>query len=365
MKISKNVMQFAAGNMDLFAKFADYWKHYQATQEKNTKVEYDTTVTFAEKEDKLNAALKKEIIRRSGVSYANETNIDEWFSHPLVAHETFAIVGALVDMILPESIIETIGLYTDVRVGGWGDSFAFDIEPRDLFVVSKAGKGQKISEIHKQFKGQVTIVPEFRQLTVGVSMYRVLSGQESLAAFVAKVVRSIETRMTLDAYNAFATATAALASTANTGLQVAGYTQAGLVSLAQRVQAWNQGAKPLFVGTQLALVNVLPDDANYRYTLNDEYMTLGYVRTAFGFDTMVLPQVADLTTPFGANVLSNSYIWVISPASQKILKLCMEGNTLSNTNQPFDNANLTQNTSMVKAWGVGVATSAVCGIMSL
>lgn len=364
MKITDNVLTFALGNMKLFEQFQDYWNHYRATQLGKT-VEYDKSISFAEKEDKINAALKKEIIRRSGVNYATESNVSEWFNHPMVQHEAFAVIGALVDMILPETIIDSIGLYTDVRQGGFGDSFAFDIEPRDLFVVSKSGHAQRHSEVHKQFRGQVVVIPEFHQLTVGVSMYRVLSGAESLAVLASKIIRSIETQITVDAYTAFAASMAAVDATATTGLRIAGYTQAGLVGLAQRVSSWNGGAKPVIAGTQLALVNVLPDDANYRYTLDDDYMKLGYVRTAFGYDVMVLPQVASIASPFAANVISDSYLWIISPASQKLFKLCLEGTTLSYTNQPFDNANLAQLTTMTKSWGVGLATSSVAGVITL
>jgi len=114
----------------------------------------------------------------------------------------------------------------------------------------------------------------------------------------------------------------------------------------------------------LALVNVLPDDANYRYFLEDEYMKLGYVKTAFGYDVLALPQVADLTTPFGT-VLANERLWILSPASQKLIKVVLEGSTLSNTDSTFTNANLLQKSTMWKSWGVGIATNAIAGIITL
>jgi len=361
MKISSNLLKFATSGsgMKLFEMFQDYWNQYTKKDG-----EFDTTISFAEKEDKINAALRKEIIRRSGIPYAAETNVSEWFYHPLAIHESFAIISALVDFILPTSIIESIGAYTDVRVGGWGDSFAFDIEPRDLFVVTKSGKAQRQSEVHKQFKGQVTVLPEFHQVTVGVSLYRVLSGMDSLANLVSKAVRSVETRMTLDAYEAFVTAMAAVDSTATTGLLVAGYTQSDLIRLAEQVTAWNGGQKAIVMGTSLALLNVLPDDANYRYTLDDSFVKIGYIPTMAGYDIMRLPQVADLATPFG-RAISDSYLWILSPGAQKILKLCMEGNTINTTDAPFDNANLEQNSTLTKSWGVAVATSAVAGVITL
>lgn len=369
MKIPTNVLNFAGNNTAPYLMFRDYWNHYKsmngdAKVEFQSKKEDGTSISFAEKEEKMNAALKKEIMRVAGVTSFDTFALEQWVTNPMINWATFAVVSAMIDMIIPESIIETIGLYTDVRTIGWGDSAAFDVEPRDLFVVSKAGKSQRQAEIKKQFRGQVTIIPEMREITVGVNLYKVLAGMESLATFTAKAVRSLETAMTVDAYNAFATAMAALPNTATTGLRVAGYTQAALVSMLQRVTAWNGGAKALVVGTQLALVNVLPDDANYRYTLNDEYVKLGYIKTAFGYDVMALPQVVDISTPWGT-VLADDRIWVVSPSSQKLLKLVLEGSTLSNTNQPYDHANLTQNTTLFKSWGVGVSTNAVAGTITL
>jgi hypothetical protein len=184
------------------------------------------------------------------------------------------------------------------------------------------------------------------------------------AELVSKAVMSMETQMTLDAYNAFATAMANLASTTTTGLQVSGYTQAYLTRLCEQVSAWNGGAKAIVVGTSLALVNVLPDDTNYRYTLEDSYVKLGYIQTLSGYDIMRLPQVVDINTPFG-RVISDSYLWILSPGAQKLLKLCLEGNTISFTNQPFDNPNLMQKSTLTKSWGVGVATNSVAGVISL
>lgn len=361
MKIANTLTFSADGKLE--AQFLDYWNEHLATDE-GKKVQYDTTVSFSEKEAKLNAALRKEIIRRSGVSYATEDNIGEWFNHPLVAHELFAVTNALVDMVLPNSIIDTIGIYTDIRTGAFGDSFAFDIEPRDLFVVSKHGKAQKSTEVHKQFKGQKTLVPEWHQLTVGVSMYAVLCGKESLAKLVAKCIRSIETAMTLDAYNAFATTMSALSATATTGLRVAGYSQANLVRLCEQVGAWSMGAKPVVIGTATALLNVLPDDANYRYTLSDPYTTLGYIPTISGYDVMRLPQVADLDT-FAALKIANDRLWIVAPSSQKIVKLCLEGNTISNTTGVFENADLSQTSTIMKSWVAGIATNAIGAVITL
>lgn len=366
MKYTDNILRFASGDLDIFDAFVDLFNHYQAkfSNEANKgKFEYVDNISFEEKERNLNEALLNKIIERSGVNYATADNIQEWFNHPTVRHETFAIVSHLIDAVIPQTIINSIGLYTDVRVGGWGDSFSFNVKPRDLFVVSRGGRAQKSSEVKRQFDGQVNILPESHQITVGTSLYRILTGHDSLAEFAMKAIRSIESQMTADAYNAFETAMAALDATADSGLRIAGYTQSNLIELCQRVGAFSSG-RPVVVGTQLALQNVLPADANYRYDLNSEYVRMGYISTAFGYDLMAIPQLADWGSPF-KTLLSDDYLWVLSPMDDKLVKLCLEGSTLSYTANTFENANLSQETTFIKSWGAAIATNSVAATITL
>jgi hypothetical protein len=369
-KLPNNVLTFAgSGNTAPYEMFQDYFRHYRSAVSGAKNLTFRThndegkIVTLDEKDTQMNILLKNEITRLSGISPEGLV-FEQWCNHPTVKWATFAVVSAMIDAVLPETIIDSVGTYTDVRVGGWGDSFAFDIKPRDLFVVSKAGRARKQAEIQKSFNGQVTVSPEMRQITVGVSLFRVLAGKESLAEFVAKATRSLETQMTVDTYNAFATAMAALDNTANTGLRVAGYTQSNLVEYAQKVQSFNGGAKPVIMGTQLALQNILPANANYRYMLESDYVKIGYVPSAFGFDLMVVPQVAKWTTPFDM-LIDDAKIWIVSPGVDKLVKLCLEGSVLSHVDDTFANANLAQNATMFKSYGVSVATSSVAATITL
>lgn len=374
-QIPNQVMQFAGGesNLAVYNAFKDYFRHYQANNGKEG-VEYNrfTTdangnrveISFSAKEDALNQALKKEILRKAGITDISQFPLETWAGHPVLRWASFAVVSALVDMILPEVMIDSIGMYSDVRTIGWGDSAAFDIKPRDLFVVSKAGRAKRTTELHKQFEGQVTLIPEPRQIAVTVSLYKVLSGKESLAEFVMKAVRSMESQLTVDTYNTFATAMNALDNTAGTGLRTAGYTQAEFVRLSQTVRAWNGGANPIAIGTQAALANILPADANYRYDLSSDYVKMGYIRNFQQTDILMLPQVATWETPFDLRLADNR-IWIVSPSAQKLVKVVLEGSTLAYTDEVYKNANLLQNSNLVKSWATGIATNAVAGTIEL
>lgn len=374
MKIPNQVLTFAGEqNLTPYKMFVDYWNHYRAMNgAKNVEYQEHTItpegavvpLSFSEKEEKLNAALKREILRVAGVQNFDTFSIETWANHPALKWATFAVISAVIDMILPETIIDSIGIYSEVRTIGWGDSAAFDVSPRDLFIVSKAGRSKRTTELHKQFKGQITVIPEPREMTVFVSLMKVLAGKESLADFVMKMVRSFETALAVDVYNAFYTAMDAVDATSSTGLLVAGYTQSEFVRLSQTVAAWNGGSKAVAIGTQRALASILPANANYRYDFQSEYVKVGYLRDFQGTDIMVLPQVADWQTPFGLK-LSDSRIWLVSPSSQKLIKVVLEGNVLSYTSDVYANANLIQTSTLIKSWGTAVATNAVAATIQL
>ena len=373
--IPSNVITFAGGeaNLGIYKAFKDYFNQYRSMNGK-TGLSFSTTtqndkgevvaISFDEKEAAMNAALKREILRQAGIANVDAFPLETWASHPTLKWATFAVVSALIDVILPETIIDSVGSYADITTVEFGNTQVYDVKSRDLFVVSKAGHGKRTTEVHKQFQGQVVINPEFHELTVGVSLFRVLSGKESLADFTMRVVRSLETAFTVDIYAAFAAAMAGLSTTGDATLQVAGFTQAAFTTLAQKVQAYNGGAQPIAIGTKRALANILPANGNYRYDIESSLVKIGYIKEFLGVSIMELPQVAAWASPFTL-ALSDSYIWIVSPSANHIVKGVLEGSTLSYVSDVYANANLMQTATMTKSWGVGVATNAIGATMSV
>ena len=364
IKIPSQVVLFAGeANLSVYKMFADYYNQFRSMNGAKN-LDFQTTytepetnkvfqVSFDEKEAKMNAALRREIMRVAQIQDFSAFPIETWAGHPTLKWATFAVVNAMIDMVLPETIIDSIGLYSEVRTIGWGDNMTFDIKPRDLFVVSKAGRSKRTTQMHKQFTGQVPVFPEPREMTVFVSLAKVLAGKESLAEMVTKMAKSFETALSIDVYNTFLTSTASLSTSATTGLRVVGYTQDDFVRLSQTVAAWNGGNKPIAIGTQRALAKILPSNANYRWDIEGDFGKIGYLRDFQGTQIMSLPQVADYQTPFGLK-LDDTKIWLISPASQKIVKVVLEGNVLSYTSDAYANANLIQTSTMVKSWGTAI-----------
>lgn len=366
-KLQNELVMFATANgidSTMYDRAKDLYRNKKAL-DGDKKVSFDATTPFDVKEAKLEGEMRDAVAKMAGVSFeAISKNPAAYSTNPMVNWATFAVVGSVIDAILPEALIDSVGIYSDIRVIGYGDSASFDIKPRDLFVVSAAGKGKRQAELHRQYDGTQTIVPTNHEVSVYVSLYRVLAGIDSLADFMMKTAKSIEYQMNYEIYDTFATAMAGLPTAPTTGLSVTGYTQASFVALAQKVTAWNQGNKAVAVGTQTALASVLPTNSNYRYMLDSDYAKIGYVPTAFGVDLLVLPQMADYTNPFALK-LDDTKIYMISPSTDKIVKVVLGGDTLAYTSNTFDHANLIQTGSIQKQWGIAAITNSVAGQIAL
>lgn len=366
-KLPVNVVNFAAqtGAEDalVYELFQDYFCHYMSETQKRSLGAFDSAKTLAEKESKMHSLMLSEVERLSG-QHITEQNARMMAKNPQVTWATFAVVQAMIDAVLPLTLIDSIGMYTEIRNIGFGDSESFEIAPRSLMTVSQGANAQRTSFVQKQFKTTKTLVAQNHSITVQVAMYKVLCGMESIAEFVRKAVISIETEMTKDAYNAFRTGLTAVTMPAN--LKVTGYTQKDLLKICQRVSAYNGGAKAVIVGTAVALSNILPNGADgYRITTPSDNMSIQLIRNFFDYDIVVLPQVATGDFSQFDMALKDDEIYVVSTASDKLVKGVIEGSDLTNSNDFYDNGNLTSNATINKRWAFEFLSNAVAGCIAL
>lgn len=370
-RLPKSVISFCRDeeSLSLFENFVDFWNHYRS-ETGTKKYPYATTdrngnpISFAQKEDAIGKLILKEVSKLSGIDVTSMPP-ERMATHPMVSWAIGNIETQLIDAVLPQTIIDGTSAFCEVRTVGWGETAIFDIRSRDLFPVTKTGRmGMREAELHKGFERQVTLNPEAHMVSTYVSLFRVLTGQESLGIFVTKCLRSIETEMYKDIYNAFAAAMSALSTDATTGLQVTGYTMEDMMKLAAKVQAFSGGAQPIMIGTKVALSKVFPDDGNYRYDIESPFVKLGYVRQIGSMSTLELPQVANWETPF-STLISDTSLWIVAPSTDKIVKCVIGGTMMSNTSDVYANANLTQTNTLTKFWKTGVHTSSVGGLITL
>ena len=312
----------------------------------------------------INKAFALEVARQSGVELPNlndKTEVRRFAMNPMVKYFANQIQDVMIDMILPETLLTgSLKYFDDMRNADLGDTIKFDIKSNSLFTVSKAGNRQRTTNQQKTFRTTVTMTGVNHEITIGTTLFEMLTGQSYLAEEVMKVARSIETAMLFEAYDAFTTEMNSLTG----NLAVANYSEEDLITLCETVTAYNQGRKAVIIGTPLALKAVLPTNDNYRYLLDDNYVKLGHLQTFNGYDVLPMEQVANPynATPYSLK-LDDTKIYVVSPASDKIVKIGLFGGTFSHQDNSYDNANKTIENTTEKSWEVAVVTNSVAGVV--
>ena len=312
----------------------------------------------------INKAFALEIAKQSGVelpNLENKTEVRRFAMNPMVRYFANQIQDVMIDMVLPETLMTgSLRYFADIRNADLGDSIKFDIKSNSLFTVSKAGNRQRTTNQQKTFRTTVTMTGVNHEVTIGTTLFEMLTGQSFLAEEVMKVARSIETSMLFESYDAFTAEANALTG----NLAVANYSEASLISLCETITAYNQGRKAVILGTPVALKDVLPTNGNYRYLLEDDYVRLGHLATFNGYDVLPMEQVANpySATPYALK-LDDTKIYVVSPASDKIVKIGVFGGTFSHQDNAYDNANKTIENTTEKSWEVAVVTNSVAGVV--
>lgn len=365
MSLMENITKFANGDqnaIDTYNGMRDYYFHYMSAVEgKQGYGDYDTSVSLDAKEEKMHKALLSEVERVSGCPRGN-MGFEAWSMSPQVKWATFAVVGAMIDAVLPDTIIKSIGIYTDIHTVGFGETLEFEVQPNSLFTVSQSSNSQRKGFNKKQFAINETLQAVNHQITVQTALYKVLSGKENLARFVRKAVVSVETAMNLDAYNTLKNLIANASFPA--ALKVSGYSADDAITLAQTVEAYNNGAKVSFIGTKKAIYQMLPDASKgYRMITDASNPQINIVRGVFDWDIVELPQVAT-GNAYGL-ALDDDKVYVMSTGAEKIIKGIIEGETLTNADNYYDTADLTSSATMNKRWAFGATSNTIMGVITV
>ena len=273
---------------------------------------------------------------------------------------SFAVVDATVNAILPQVLTPAFGLFTDFRFVSLGDVVKFKIMPNQFFTVSKGGTGERTVHRQKDFAQDIIVAPVEHIVTVYTDMYRVLAGKEDIADFVARVVLAIEQAMYGDALNALMTG---LNNLPTGTYNISGaFDMKTLVKMAETVQVYNAGVRPVIAGSATALMHVLPDSTlGYRGNYDANGGSIELIKNVYGYDVIKMDNAA---AQGGGLVLPDDKIFVVSPAQDKLVKGVVS-NALTNSNQFYDNADLTSDYTTRKMWEFVYASAAKAGVYTV
>lgn len=361
MIIPSNVLTFSEAYKltDLIESFADYYNQFKSEVMKKP-ASFKNTMDFSEKGKVLHAAIESTIANLSGVSTCGFSE-EVLRSNPTYQWATFAVVGAMVDPVIADSVMSDFGQFAEVRVGGFGDSFSFDIKSNDLFITTKAGNGRRHAFAQRLHNGQATVIPENHMITVSEDLYRILSGKRNLAEYAVRVALSMEEQIADEIYTAINDTYASLPA----AFTAASFTQATFIPICQKVKAFNGGASVSVFGDQVALSSVLPSDNYLKYGLGQEYNKSGYLGNYQGVDLVELRPIANWTSSTYALKNDSTRLYIIPSSNDKLVKVCIEGSTITIADTTTANANLVQKQTLHKRYGVSLISSQKFGIIDL
>lgn len=344
MLTNKELIMFAGENTDFYEAAMSYFCDKKQG---------------AENKALMNEAWFAEVERKSGVSRQGNA-IDAWIAHPATRWAAFAIIDATINAIIPEAILPQFGVFADFRTAGFGDIVKFKIMPRSFYTVSLGGRGERTTFRQKKSAGEIVVSPVEHIITIYSDLYRVLAGKENIADFMALLLVSVESEMYKDAVGALNTGLSAIPTGA---LNIEGAMDlTALVEMAELVQAKNGGVKPYIIGSAAALMKVLPDSAlGYRLNVDGAKGSIDVLQNVIDFPVMRLNNAVDAS---GKLVLPSNKVYVVSPSVDKLVKGVMT-TAMTNTNQHFDNADLTSNFTYRKAWDFVMASAATAGVYTI
>lgn len=343
--LNPEIVAFANGNTDFYEAAVEHYNSKAPTMEQN---------------QLLNKAFFAEIEKKSGVSREG-ISPEAWMNHPSVRWASMAVVDASINAILPSVLTPAFGLFTDMRFVGFGDIMKFKVMPGTLYTVSRGGKGERVTYRQRKHAADVIVTPEEHIVTIYVNMYSVLAGKENIGDFMRNLVLAVEQDMYGEAVDAMVTGIAA--ATAGTDLtQTGAFDMKTLLKMCEKVQVLNQNVRPIIAGTAVALMNVIPDSAlGYRGNYNADGGVIQLFRNVYGYDVLKMDQAVAKS---GNLVLPDDKIFVLSPAQDKLVKGAVS-TALSNGNQFFDNADITENFTYRKLYDFVYASNAKAGVYNI
>lgn len=343
--LTNELIKFADGKTDFYEAAMSYFCDKQQSQENK---------------NLLDMAYFAEVERKSGVSCEGLDPM-AWANNPSVRWASFAIIDQVINAIIPVTILPQFGIFADMKTQGYGDITKFTVNPNQFYVLSKTAMGERTSHRVKNYNTDVILAPVDHIITIYTDWLRVMCRKESPVDMMALVLRSIENEMYSDA---LATLLAGLNAIPAGAQNVQGaFDMTSLVKMAETIQYRNAGARPIICGGAAALMHVIPDSTSgYRLNVDGEGNgRIELLKSIMGFPVMKLDNAV---TPAGDLLLPDDKIFVVSPSQDKLVKGVVV-NGVTNSNDYFQNADLTSNITLRKSWAFSFLTNAQAGIYTI
>lgn len=332
--------------------FYHYRSENAPTKEIKSKYASYTQGKYQDKEAIFNKSLRAFANKMAGLGVDSPISDTYAAMHPTVKMATFAVISQMIDIIIPETVLEDFYQFSEVKSAGWGDNFVFNVPSSDLFVVSTAADGTKTGTRQRILGTDVILNPVARRITAGEDMYRIIAGKVNWADFAMRVVRSIESQITVDIASAIFGSYSSLGTNYK---ETGAFAQTKFTNLVDRVGAGNGGTTAVAFGTRSALSKVLPDNQYLQFGLGEMYNETGYLGNFQGTGLFALQQ--RLTPNTDNFAIDGATVLVTAAPSKQLVKIGFEGETVITQSDVNQNADNSMDYTIFKKWDMKICTS--------
>ena len=316
--------------------------------------------TKKERED----LIRNQIFREMGLDGYTDSKT---FRRALRENEAkvFNIIEEVVDRVLADGEYAKRTFYNqfvEVKNLALGDKNEFYVEGANELEVSEFSGSHFELKRRRVDKGQSFSV-EMRNFGIKIyeEMERILSGRADLARLVVLVTEAVDKHMAQLAESTFMKAVNNLpAEFKYTG----SYDEEEILKVSAHVRAANSGVRPRFIGTEQALsklVGAMPVDM-MSSNMKDEINGNGVLNVWKGHTLIPIEQGHQIGT--FKFTMPEDKIFVMS-SDEKLIKLCLEGESMIKETNDYANADLTQEYALIYKAGVAVAYSGLIGVITL
>lgn len=294
------------------------------------------------------------IINRIKEANNGSTKIDYKAIRDGKCPELYAVIEELVAVSLDVAALEDSPLRNmiETKNGDWGDKPEFFVPDNSLLTVDVVANGTQGIRRQRLIGGQkVPLTPVNKAVKIYEELILILSGRIDWVEFVNRVAKSFEREFYASVAKQFNSLSTARFMVSASGSP----TEAGLLALIEKVEAAT-GKTAYVLGTRTALRNFSMAVSGEK--VKDDYYDMGYAGKFNGTDCIRLKNYLDASGNF---VLSDTRVYVVT-GEDKIIKHYIEGEPIVIARDAADNADLTQEYTVIRREGIAVVVSDTMGV---
>lgn len=268
--------------------------------------------------------------------------------------ELFAVIEELIDVALDVATLEDSPLkdMIETKNGEWGDKPEFLVPDNSLLTVDVVANGTQGIRRQRLIGGQkVPLTPVNKAVKIYEELILILSGRIDWVEFVNRVAKSFEREFYASVAKQFNNLSTARFTVTASGSP----SESGLLNLIEKVEAAT-GKTAYVLGTRTALRNFPMSQIGE--TVKDDYYDVGFSQRFNGTPCIRLKNYLDAAGNF---VLSDTRVYVLA-GDDKIIKHYIEGEPIVIARDAADNADLTQEYTVIRREGIAVVVSATMGV---